>query len=116
MVHSLDELYPTYAAAVDSAGQVPLGGQDRRTADDDDDASPVIFCSPDTVVAAVPSGAAHHLDAHLPPFWRARPIPAAPVAAAPAPPADTTARFRALLAKLEFDPVVAETLEALDVD
>jgi hypothetical protein len=49
----------------------PPGRQGRHT---DEDVSPVMFCSPHTVVAAVLPGVAHRLDANLPPFWGAQPI------------------------------------------
>jgi hypothetical protein len=61
----------------------------------------VIFYPPDSAAAAVPSGAAHSLDAHMPPFWRAQPFPDGPVAAELEPLADATTHLRALLAKFE---------------
>ncbi|OSX56694.1 hypothetical protein POSPLADRAFT_1186519 [Postia placenta MAD-698-R-SB12] len=63
---------------------------------------------------AVPSSLAHTIDAHLPRFWKATPIPSAPVSYVPVP-ADARARVRELLASIAFDPVVASVVGNISV-
>ncbi|KAG6330593.1 hypothetical protein ID866_8496 [Astraeus odoratus] len=67
------------------------------------------------IVAVADQSAAHALSAYLPRYWKASPIPPAPVSYLPVPDA-AVEHVRDLLATLRHDPLVASIVGGISVD
>ena len=77
-------------------------------------AAKVLFRTPTSAVISVDATTALTLDLHLPRFWKASPLPPAPVPLVPVP-SEAVKRVKDILHGLKFDPVVASIVSNISV-
>ncbi|KAI0772469.1 Zn-dependent exopeptidase [Trametes elegans] len=96
---------PTVVPAAAAGEQVVFGEQK---------AAELLHRTADSALISVDSETALTLDQHLPPFWKAYPLPSTPVSFIPVPP-KAVDRVKDILDNLKFDPVVASLVNNISV-
>ncbi|KAI0830097.1 Zn-dependent exopeptidase [Trametes gibbosa] len=107
----MDEIY-SFLSHLPSVSST--GSDDDQVAFDFPKAPRLVYYTESTALISVDGETALTLDQHLPPFWKASPLPSTPVPFIPVP-SKAVERVKDILSNLKFDPVVASLVNNISV-
>ena len=93
---------------------VAASADGEQTVFSNQNAAKILLRTPTSALISVDSTTALTLDLHLPRFWKASPLPPAPVPLVPVP-SEAVKRVKDILHGLKFDPVVASIVSNISV-
>ena len=93
---------------------VAASADGEQTVFSNQNAAKILLRTPTSALISVDSTTALTLDLHLPRFWKASPLPPAPVPLVPVP-SEAVKRVKDILHGLKFDPVVASIVSNISI-